>query len=250
MTTDIDICNRALSEIGARVLVTSMAENTPQGKQSLLQYDTMRRQVLRAAPWGFSRKTIALDRLGLITDDPPAAPYPWVAKYAYPADCLKVHYILATPTPSVPDGVPNVSNALYVPWCAPRRDWRFLPAYDDTGDTPGKVILTNLPESLGIYTADVTDINLWDDLAQNALVMALANKFVLPLTGNVGMKRDYQQLCEVALTQARVVDGNEAIPNSDHQPDWITARGGTNYLLGQNLLGNWYSGWDAMNWGM
>jgi hypothetical protein len=250
MTTDVDICNRALSEIGARVLVTSMSENTPQGKQCLLQYAPMRKQVLRAAPWGFARKTIALTRLGLLTDDPPASPYPWLAKFAYPDDCLKVHYILATPTPSIPDGVPNVSNALYVPWCAPRRDWRYLPAYDDSTDTPAKVILTNIPDVLGIYTADIENPDLWDDLFQNALVMALANKLVLPLTGNVAMKNSYAQLCEQALTQARVVDGNEAIPNSDSVPDWISARGGTNYLLGQNLLGNWYSGWDAMNWGM
>jgi hypothetical protein len=85
MTTDVDICNRALAEIGARVIIASLAEATPAAKNCNLLYNPMRQQILRAAPWAFARKTLAITPIGLLTDNPPASPYPWLAKYLYPA---------------------------------------------------------------------------------------------------------------------------------------------------------------------
>lgn len=255
MTTDVDICNRALGEIGARTLIASLAEATPAGRACALNYDTMRRQILRAAPWGFARKTLQLTRLGLLTDTPPASPYPWLAKFVYPADCLKVRYVLPTPAATSTPGVPNVSDMGFGQSAMPSRNNRYLPAFDDSVVPSKKVLLSNLSDVTCIYTADVVDPDLWDDLFANALVMGLANKLVMPLSGNVKLKSSYAQMAEQSILTARAVDGNEAVPSTDHTPDWITARGITGHanasFAGSGFnLGSWFGADDNIAWGM
>lgn len=262
MTTDVDICNRALSEIGRNQLqITSMSGNSPAEKQCALQYEPMRQQLLRAAPWGFARKTMVLDTLGELEAIPPTSPYPWLRKYAYPTDCLKMRYLLPPPPTTDSDVAPVVGTVWLAPWCGPNRGWRYLPAYDP-GDPdaepdpiePYKVILSNVVDALGVYTVDAINPDLWDSLFTDALVMALANKFVIPLSGNVAMKSSYVELAKRAVMEAQAVDGNEAVPSTDHTPDWIQARGMGGYggMSGMTTFtqGLWYSGFDSMNWGM
>lgn len=261
MTAPVDIVNRALSEIGARTLISSLAEASPAGAQATLQYNSTRQQVLRAAHWGFARKMVTLTTLGLLTDTPPGSPYPWLDQYLYPPDCLKFRYVLAPPIPAIGSAsAPNVSvqNPLFIPWGMPRRDWRYVVAVDDSTTPARRVILSNVTQAIGVYTADVEDPDLWDPLFTNALVMALANKFVQPLTGNVALKASYAQLAEAALTSARVADGNEAVPSTDHVVDWMAVRtvpnsyntawfagGGGGFGSG---WGQWYAGWDSIGW--
>lgn len=255
VTTAVDICNRALDEIGARVIVTTLNENTPQAKVANRQYDATRQQLLRAAPWGFSRKTALLVNEGLLSAVPPASPFPWQAKNTYPTDCLKMHYILPQPTSAQVAGIPTVGDTVFAPWCSPSRNFRYIPAYDPGSVSfPGahRVLLTNVTPVLGVYTFDVTDPLMFDSLFENALVMMLANRFCNPLSGNVKMKMSYAQLAQAAIVEARVADGNEAVPSTDHVPDWIQARGmGGNVNGGSGAnLGMWYSGYDDINWGM
>lgn len=255
MVTSVDICNLALDEIGARASIVSFADATPQAKVAARQYDPVRQQLLRAAPWGFSRQTALLVNEGLLSAVPPTSPFPWQAKNTYPLDCLKMHYILPQPTSQQVQGIPSVGDTLFAPWCAPSRNFRYLPAYDP-GSTafPGvhRVLLTNVSPALAIYTLDVTDPTMFDALFKNALVMALANKFVMPLSGNVKLKMSYAQLAQAAITEARAADANEAIPSTDHTPDWIVARGVGGGVPGgpSFTAGMWYSGYDDINWGM
>ncbi len=257
MTSDVDICNKALSELGKGPLISALDENSVAAEQCALHYNSLREQLLRAAPWGFSRKTLSLTTLGLLTDDPPAAPYPWAVKYLYPPDCLKMRYILPPPWPNS-DVNPNVSQGQPAAWCAPSRAYRYLVSYDDTVSPPRRVLLSNVTSALAVYTVNVTDANLFDPLFENALVMALASKLVMPLTGNVGLKSGYASMADAAILQARVADGNEAIPTSDIRVDWIATRmvGGLGDWYGslggnnQFALGEWYGNYDNMTWGM
>ncbi len=260
MVAPVDIVNRALSEIGARTLISDLNEASPAGAQARLQYNATREQVLRAAHWGFARKTVTLTNLGQLLDTPPGSPYPWLEQYLYPPDCIKFRYVLAPPCPVVSDTSPapdvSVQNPLFIPWTMPRRDWRYVVAVDDSTTPARRVLLSNVPQAIGVYTANIQDPDLWDPLFTNALVMALANKFVQPLSGNVGLKTSYAQLAEAALTSARVADGNEAVPSTDHVVDWIAARGvygswaGGEYVQGGGGLGwgQWNAQWDGMGW--
>ncbi len=259
MTAPVDIVNRALSEIAARALVADLTENTPQGTQARLWYTPSRQQLLRTAPWGFARKTLALTQLGLIADVPPGSPYPFLVKYAYPSDCQKMRYILPPPVAAVSAGsvAPNVSSAFVYPWCPPSRQYRFLISNDDTVVPSRRVILSNVPGAIAVYTKDEEDPDVFDSLFTDALQATLSNRFVMPLTGNVSMKSAYAQLAQSAIVQARVADGNESIPSSDIRVDWIETRmvgggygWGPDFGGGASGWGQWMCSYDNMNWSM
>lgn len=257
-----DVINRALDEIGARATVTNYLTDTNQaGRVARRWYDVSRQRLLRAAPWGFSRRTVTLTELARAADDPDLVPYPWLVKYDYPADCLKMRYLIPPPYPAQ-DGIvpPDVTGGPLVPWGGPSRSFRFLPSFDPTDLVNPKFLLANILDAYGVYTADVTDDTIWDVLFTNAMEALLAYHFVMPLTGNAGMKAGYAELAKAAVMEARAVDGNEAIPTTDHTPDWIAVRNGGGaygYGVGGVVvdgvnwggMGMWYDAYD-LNWGM
>ena len=254
MTSAIDVCNKALSEIGARATITSFLEASPAAVQCRLQYDSLRQQLLRAAPWGFARKTATLTTLGLQTDTPPTAPWPFYVKYLYPADCTKMRYILPPPDATY-QGIepPAVGVNVGMAWGAPSRSWRFLVSVDDTVVPSRRVVVANIASAVAVYTKDETNPDMFDPLFENALVMALANKLCMPLSGNVALKQGFAQLAENAIMQARAVDGNETISTSNHTVDWIATRSAgdvSGYGNEASGWGTWYSGFDNMSWGM
>lgn len=263
MTSPADISNRALSLMGARTMIQDLdTENSEAAAQCRLWYTPLRQRLLRTAPWGFARKTVTLSTLGLQTDVPSGSPYPYFVKYLYPPDCEKMRYIIPPPTPPVAGAEtvdpPVSSGLLWFPWCPPSRAWRYVVAYDDTVVPARTVLLSNVTSAIGVYTADVTDCDRFDSLFTNALEAALASKLVIPLSGNAGMKRDFEAAAEYQITQARATDGNESISSTDHQVDWIQTRG----VLGgygwagpaSNGIGipwgSWNCSYDSMNWGM
>lgn len=254
MTTLVDLGNRALSEIGARATITAIDNTTPAGQQVGIWIDTLRQQLLRMAPWGFARRTAALTLLGELTDIPPASPYPWQFKYAYPADCFRMNYILPKP-PTATTDTPVVGVPI-VPYAFPSRNCRYLVSNDiDDADAQIKVVLSNVRDAVAVYVADVIDPDLMDVGFQAAWVAALAAKLVQPLTGNAGMKGDYVKLANMYIDMARVQDGNEAVPSTDHTPDWIATRGvpsaNAGWIAGAPFLGgDWYWGFDGGSWGM
>lgn len=249
----IDVCNRALSEIGTQKTIQSLDDATPAATQCKLWYDNQRQGLLRAAPWGFARRQLALTLLGKQSDA--TSPFPWIFKYAYPADCLKMRYVLQTPfnfvaPPQVWVGEPGPV------WWRPSRTNRYIVAMDQDPDTGAqqKVILSNVCAAIGVYTTDLTDPDLFDPLFETALTNALAYKLVIPLSGNAGMREQFRVSAEGSVQNARVADANEAIPTSDHVADWIAARGigtlGGNDAGSDCAWGEWNCTWDNMNWGM
>lgn len=195
MTAPVDICNRALSEIGTRSTIASLDEASPEAYNCSLHYDRLRRMLLRGAHWNFAREQQpALTAL--------ATPQqPWQAAYAYPSDCLAFRFLQ-------PPGQ-------YF-W-APSPLFRFV--------VSGKTIQTNLLQAGGVYTSDVQDCDLFDDLFADALTAALAAHVLLALTGNANEKQGFLQAALQSVQVARAADGNEGTPSTDHVPDWILARG-------------------------
>ncbi len=261
MASVIDTCNRALSEIGTQSFITSLDEQSNEAVQCGLWYNNQRQGILRAAPWGFARHQRALTLLGTWDGVSANAPYPMLYKYEYPSDCLKLRYVLWPPVATNISDSPAVDVGTSAPyWGTPSRANRFLISVDVDSETgaQSKIILSNVPGAIGVFTLDVTNVDVQDTLFESALTAALAYKLVIPLSGNVGMREQFRMSAEGSLTNARVADGNEAIPSSDHVVDWIAARGSPAYGLGNGLglgacgpeWGQWYSGWDAMAWGM
>lgn len=249
MSSIVDICNRALSKIGVQAAIASLAEASNEAVQCALWYDNVRTSLLRTAPWGFARRTLALTQLGDLADN--TAPYPYLYKYAYPSDCVKLRYLLApqaVATNSIsPPQVGNPGNA--GAWLMPSRENRFIVAADVDGmGVQSKVILSNVYQALGVYTMDVVNPDMFDDMFDGALSVALAAHLVMPLTGKVGLAETFAKIAEQSILNARAADANEAIPSVDHTPDWITTRGVGSYGGPYATWGNWFGGYDSMAW--
>jgi len=250
MTSPVDVVNRALSSIGARSTIASFSESSKEAQQGNLWYDKRRRQLLRTAPWGFARMTATLSLLGTITDS--TSPYPFLYKYEYPAGCFKVRYILAPASTALPSGIPLVGDSIFgVAGLSPSRSNRFIVASDtDSSGNQRRVILSNVQNALVVYTGDVTSPDLWDDLFEDALTSSLAYTFVIPITGNAGMRDDFRRAAEIAITNARAADANETINNNQHTPDWISTRGfGLDMPYTSSTWGSWNSSYEDMAWG-
>lgn len=261
MTSIVDICNRALSAIATRSSITSFNDGSVEGYQCGLWYDEMRQRLLRTAQWGFARMQVQLTQLGDAIPDN-TAPYPFGYSYAYPSICLRMRYILAPPPPnySGPSAPPVVGQPLVGPmFPAPSRTNRFLimNSQNSAGQYT-KLLVSNIYQAYGVFTGDITDPNQFDPMFRDALTSAIAAKIALPLSGNVGMMKDFIAAAELDIQAARVAD-SEAITTTDHTVDWINTRGVGSpygYGAGSNLniggwgsVGQWWGGIDPMNWG-
>ena len=274
MTSESDICNMALGEMGARSTIASLSDPSPEGLYWSLYFRPLRQQLLRTARWAFARKTAQMSLLGTQFANPPTCPVPWQFKYAYPSDCLSVRYVLPPPPQLSTSTDPAVGQQFYVPWCPPSREFRFLVAYDDvssenpTATAAQRVILSNvgfngqtgpLGGGLIVYTVDVTDPDLWDSLFLEAMVKGLADKLVVPLSGDIKLKQSFAQLGQAAILNARVADGNESITKTDAPVDWMQARGvgspfgygpgGGGFGFGDMGQGDWLGGYGGTPWG-
>lgn len=247
--TAVNICNQALSLVGARAEIVTLGDASKEAKVCNLWYDNARQTLLRCAHWGFARKQAALVAV------PDAATTtsidPWQYIYTYPTDCLKLRYTF-TPGPAASNATIPPTEALQGWGQASRANRFLLTTYLTNAMSPvmHKGILSNVASAIGVYTADITNVDLFDPLFEDALVNALAAIMVIPMTGNAGMKSTFEQLATMAINQARAVDGNEAMPSTEHIPDWIATRGaiGSPYYCGPNI-GSWYGAWDSLPWG-
>lgn len=110
MTTPTDIANRALQVPGTRTTVTDseLANNTTnEAIQINLAYNSVRKRLLRMAPWNCALRTVNLVYITSIPGTPentsttqggrpwtPGLPSPpWTYEYQYPVDCIYAAWI-------------------------------------------------------------------------------------------------------------------------------------------------------------
>jgi hypothetical protein len=91
--------------------------------------------------------------------------------------------------------------------------------------TPQRVILCNQEFATLVYTMDVTDPNLFDDLFQTAFASVLGAVLSIPLGGDKTLAKLAIGIANDAIMQARAQDGNEGLSINDVTPDWIRVRG-------------------------
>ena len=242
MTTSVDICNRALSEIGTRSTISSLTDGSTEAVACSIWYDTTRKQLLRKARWGFARTQATLTQVGDLYPDN-TSPFPELYAYTYPPNCLQLRYIICQPTYVTATGGAFVNTGNWESgWGQPSRNNRFIVHLQTDGSgNQSKLVLANIYNALAIYTADVQNTEFFDELFTQALVSALAFRLVIPLSGNVGMRNEFAQAATEAILEARAADGNEAISSTDHTPDWMKTRfiGGSYGWNPYSIEGNW-----------
>lgn len=195
MPSKIEIWNQALGFIGTRV-VASETENTPEAIQCKLFWDAARRQALRDYPWNFAQR-----RAWLASVPVPAG---WEVEYSHayalPKDCLKSLRVLAYG----------------------RSEQRFVLAHD--ADRGGTVLLTSAPEGLLWYTADIEQVQVFDELFQSVMARKLAALVCVPLLKNNSNKiGELEQLYRAALSSAFEASSSEGA-EQEKEDAWIAAR--------------------------
>lgn len=228
-STPVTIANRALAEIAAQSTITSLDDPSTEAVTCKIFYEPLRAMLMRAANWNFGKRQASMSLLGSRTTGDSIGRWPF--KYAYPVNCARLRF-------------------LNDQWgCGPLQSSRFDIQNEDFGIETRTVVLSNVPGATAVYTSEVRDPTLFDSMFEEAFVMALASKLVLPLSGNVGLKSSFIAAATDAVIAARASDGNEGQHTTDHTPDWISARNLGVYGWGAEspFGGMWYQGWGGLS---
>lgn len=109
-----------------------------------------------------------------------------------------------------------------------------------------RVILTNQQDAILAYIKDQTDLNVMDDLFQNAWINVLAAGLCFALTGDKGLANNQIKLANMNIELARTADGNEGPVIDDRTPDWIRVRGWSGDMLSSGTGFDWGPYWPMV----
>jgi hypothetical protein len=195
MASEVDICNLALSHIGASATISSLTEQSEEAFHCNLLYADARDSVLRTHPWGFAKRHLALSDMG-------SPPGNWSYRYSYPNDAIYAREILQTDTAGDPI--------------------KFEIALSDAYNS--RVILTDQEDAVLVYTYKVTNTLAFDPLFINALTWKIAASVAMPLTRDHERLKMAHQMYIEAVSQAQTFDSNESHEDINREAAWITAR--------------------------
>lgn len=203
MSSEIDICNLALSNIGDEAAVTSISppDGSAQAGHCARFYPIARDTLQDMATWGFcsARATLAL------LSAPPD--FGWQYSYAVPANAINIIAVLGSGAQTDDDPKEFVTETLV----------------DGT-----QVILTNEPNALVRYSVRVIDTSAFPPTFVVALSWLLASYLSGPIikgeSGRTEAKACKKEF-EYWLTKAAESDANQNRRRPIHTPQWIADRG-------------------------
>lgn len=197
MPSQVEVCNLALTFIGARSTIAALypEEQSEEARHCSLIFDAVRDATLAAHDWPFARARVALASLG----DPPDS---WSYRYAYPTNCLQALYIEPVVRTDIPAAFEVAAGTGFI----------------------SKVILTDEENAVLVYTGRVTTPAVWSPAFVWAFAWALAAAIALPITNDPKMARVAQEGFFAAISAARAAAGNETQRDRPADADWIQAR--------------------------
>lgn len=198
MTTEVDICNLALANLGDIANITSI--NPPEGAAQAAHcarfYPIARDNLLASHAWGFATFRSALAELDVTHPN-------WTYVYSPPSQALSVVSVVsATSTDPQPYGRENISSG--------------VPA-----------VLTDVGSAYAVYTKVITDTAKFPPLFVSALSWSLAAMLAGPvIKGKAGAAKaiECQQTAAYTLGQAKVADANQQTSTVEHTPDFLSVR--------------------------
>jgi hypothetical protein len=211
VATSIDICNQALSHIGAAAKITAIdpPDGSAEANHAARFYLSAVYRALARIDWSFARTRAALGAVAL----PDTAA--WAYAYAKPSDCVTVRRITTGSASQFED---------------------------DSADfeLEGETLLTNQADAVLIYTRAVTDAAKFPVLFTDVVALDLAAFLAGPiLRGGEGINAagKLRELARRAALEAAAVDAsNSARPATQYVPGSLAARGATPPLTASTML--------------
>ncbi|MFZ9370251.1 MAG: hypothetical protein ACO25M_00080 [Limnohabitans sp.] len=210
MASVVQICNMALSHIGADARVSSISppDGSVEAGHCATFYDLARTEMLEPGNWAFALKRASLAQV----TNPSTV---WAYAYAKPADCMRVLRILR----------PSIAITVFT------QDLVLEPHTDDRDSAPfdveGEVILTNEPDAVLVYCRDVTDSTKFPASFTSALSYLLASYLAGPIVkGNEGvrlgeaMRQRAQGMADISATASANASSADTLP----QPTLLAVR--------------------------
>ncbi len=163
MASQVDICNFALSNIGAKS-ITAIDQISEEARKCLLFWEQALDSTLRSHDWNFAGQNIAL---ALIADETVIG---WDYLYGYPANCLMIRKIYSESTDF---------------------DAKYTEEFEEmlSPSTNQKSIATDVEDAYARFTMRVTDTTLFDASFVKALSYELSSLLAKPLTGDLNMAK-------------------------------------------------------------
>jgi hypothetical protein len=192
MDTETDVCNLALSEIGAKLVSNYEEDSTEEARACRLHFTQTRDALLRRHQWNFAQVRADLSAL----EDEPVSD--WDTAWTLPADCVRVI--------SLP------SDSPYKP-------------HQEFAVEGRKVLTRDLSTLTLLYVSNAVPVTEWDPLFIDALSLALAQKLAKTIAHDTGMaSAAAAAFAQLALPAAVTADARETQSNENHGPAWHRAK--------------------------
>ncbi len=166
--TDLSICNRAIAECIGRYTMTGTLPNFDQSAAAqacALLYVPAWQMLLREQDTEFSRVANFLVPGG-------APDFPWSYSYFYPVDCLKIRSVVPANW--------NLNDPQAIRWSE---------QIQDISSASTRVIFTNVPNAVLVYTTLAVTPAIWDSNFEESVVRLLASELALALAGRPDLSR-------------------------------------------------------------
>lgn len=202
ITDETALFNLALNAVGARDNLSHTSDRDRGAEVCRLWYPVIRDQILRASFWPSCRRS---RRLAVLAT---AGAGDWVE---------------GQPDPGFAFSYSTPSDMLY-----PRFFSDFTRFDVGTQDGNKKILQSNTPNAILIYTFRNELISMWESSLQMAVVYGLAANIAMPLTGKINRASGLIQQANSLILEARSDASNESNNQYETIPDWIAIRGYAN----------------------
>lgn len=184
MASKVDICNLALTKLGAS-RINSLDDDSVEARACKAIYDDVADEVMAIGPWQAVKSRAALAQLS----DTPA--FGWAYQYSLPTDpfCLAVVSI-------------NEDKAGSIPF-----------------EIEGNLLLTDEATVSIKYLKRITDTQAYDIYLKQAIVERLMADLAYPITGQQALSEKlmsyFEQHAQVLLSRSSWAGSNEDLPSDD-----------------------------------
>jgi hypothetical protein len=201
----VDICNRALQQIGANP-ITDIDDNNKNARECKYCYDSLRQALLQSHWWNFSTVFASLPALASPANPPPANSI-WSGMFTYqlPSDFLKLVSISDYIDGWMWNGIDFMQGEDYM--------------------TQNGTIITWVQAPLNLrYVKDFTNVNDMSPLFREALAMYMAQEMAERITQSNPKKVAAGKAMSDVLSQARLANAFDKPASKSPVDEWITVR--------------------------